>query len=72
MGELGRLLIIIGFAVIIIGVLVMALGRLGFFKLPGDFVWGSGNWRVYFPLASSIIISIILTLVLWLINYLRK
>jgi hypothetical protein len=40
--------------------------------LPGDLVFSGKNWRVYLPIASSIIISIILTLIFWLINYFRK
>jgi len=54
------------------GSIVMILGRAGLFKLPGDLVFGGKNWRIYLPIASSIIISIVLTLILWLINYLRK
>jgi hypothetical protein len=34
--------------------------------------FGSKNWRVYFPLASCLIISIILTLILWLVSYFRR
>jgi hypothetical protein len=56
----------------LLGVLVMVLGRVGLFKLPGDLEFGSKNWRIYFPIASCILISIILTLVLWLISYFRR
>jgi hypothetical protein len=44
----------------------------GLFKLPGDFQLGGRNWRIYIPVASCIILSIILTIILWLISYFRK
>jgi len=70
--QIGRWLISAGVIIALLGVLVMVLGRVGLFKLPGDFEFGGKNWRIYFPIASCIIISIILTLVLWLISYFRR
>ncbi|MHC4680556.1 MAG: DUF2905 domain-containing protein [Planctomycetota bacterium] len=51
---------------------IVLLGRVGLFKLPGDLQFGSKNWRIYVPIASCIVISVILTFVLWLINYFRR
>jgi len=70
--QFGKWLIAIGAAIVVIGLLVMLLGRIGLFRLPGDFEFGGRNWRVYFPLASSIILSILLTLILWLIHYFTR
>jgi len=70
--QIGKWLISAGIIIALVGGLIMILGRIGFFKLPGDFQFGSKNWRIYIPVASCIIISIILTLVLWLINYFRR
>jgi hypothetical protein len=70
--QLGKWLIAVGAVVIVIGVLVMLLGRIGLFRLPGDFVFGGRNWRVYFPLVSCIVLSILLTLILWLIRYFSR
>ncbi len=70
--QFGKWLIAAGLVIVVLGVLVIFLGRVGLFKLPGDLEFGSKNWRVYFPIASCIIISIILTLILWLINYFRR
>lgn len=70
--QFGKWLVVIGVTIVGIGLLVMLLGRIGLFRLPGDFEFGGKNWRVYFPLATSIILSLILTLVLWLIRYLRR
>jgi len=70
--QIGKLLILTGAFIALAGLMIMILGRAGLFKLPGDLVFGGKNWRIYLPIASSIIISIILTLVLWLINYFSK
>ncbi len=70
--QFGKLFIGIGLLIVAVGVLFILLGKLGFFRLPGDIQFGSGNWRVYIPLASCIIISAVLTLILWLISYLRR
>lgn len=61
-----RLLIGIGVVVIVLGLLWPWLQRLGLGQLPGDIVVERGNMRFYFPLTTSIIISIILTLLFWL------
>jgi len=70
--QFGKWLIGFGVLIVVIGVLVILLGRIGLFRLPGDFSWGGRNWRIYFPLASSIILSLLLTLILWLIHYFRR
>ena len=70
--QFGRWFIGIGLVLVIFGILFILLGKLGLLRLPGDIEFGSGNWRVYIPLASCIIISIVLTLILWLISYLRR
>jgi len=70
--QFGKWLIAAGLVIVVLGVLMIVLGRFGLFKLPGDLEFGSKNWRVYFPIASCILISIILTLIMWLINYFRR
>ena len=70
--QIGKWLILTGALIALAGLMVILLGRTGLFKLPGDFVFGGKNWRIYLPVASSLIISIVLTLILWLINYFRK
>jgi hypothetical protein len=70
--QIGKFLIAIGAIIILLGLLFLLLGQLGFFKLPGDLQFGSKNWRVFIPITSCIIISILLTLILWLISYLRR
>ena len=51
---------------------MIVLGRVGLFRLPGDLEFGLKNWRIYLPIASCILISIVLTLILWLIHYFRR
>jgi hypothetical protein len=70
--QFGKWLIAAGIIIAVVGVLVMLLGRVGLFKLPGDLEFGSKNWRIYIPIASSILLSIILTLILWLISRFRR
>ncbi len=70
--QIGKWLISAGIIIALVGALMMILGRIGLFKLPGDLEFGSKNWRIYLPLVSSIVISIVLTIILWLINYFRR
>ncbi len=70
--QIGKWLILMGITIALAGVLVMILGRAGLFRLPGDLEFGGKNWRIYIPIASSIIISIVLTAIFWLINSFRR
>jgi hypothetical protein len=73
MNSLGRYLIIFGAVVLLIGIIFTFLPKnLPFGKLPGDFHIKRENFTFYFPLATSIIISIVLSLILWFINYFTR
>jgi hypothetical protein len=74
MVELGRLLLILGVALVVIGGIVMLLARTGLplGRLPGDFLYRGKNSTFYFPLASSILISVVLSIVLFLIGRLKR
>ncbi len=74
MTELGKLLLLLGGIIVAIGVLLLVAGRfnLPIGRLPGDFVYRGKHTVVYFPLATSIVLSIVLTLVFWLISQLRR
>ena len=64
--AVGRLLIIGGSVLIIFGVIFLLAGKIpGIGKLPGDFVFRKGNFTFYFPLATCLIISIIVSLILF-------
>lgn len=61
---MGRTLIIVGLVIAAAGLLMTWGAPIG--RLPGDFQVRRGNFSFYFPLATSIIASIVLTLILWL------
>ncbi len=65
-----KILITIGIVLIVLGVLWPLLQKSGLGRLPGDIAIEKENFRFYFPLATSIIISIILSLLLWF--FMRK
>jgi hypothetical protein len=69
----GRLLILLGIGLIVAGVVIEATGRLpgGPGRLPGDIVIRGKNSVFYFPIVTSLLLSALLTLVLWLVNRLR-
>jgi hypothetical protein len=70
--QVGKWLIWMGVTIVLAGGVVMILGRIGLFKLPSDLEFGGKNWRIFLPIASCILISIVLTAILWLINYFRR
>lgn len=61
-----RFLIILGAIVLIVGLLWPLLQKSGLGRLPGDIVIEKENFRFYFPLTTSVIISIILSILIWL------
>jgi hypothetical protein len=63
-GEVGRVLVIFGLLLVVIGGALMLFGR---FHLPGDLSFRAGNSTVYIPLATSVIVSIMATIVLNLV-----
>ena len=74
MNDLGRLLIGVGLVLVIAGGLLLLLGRTGFplGRLPGDISYRGRNVSVYFPLGTSILLSVVLSVVVWLVQRLRR
>jgi len=67
MQEIGKILIIFGIVLISIGLLLIFFNKIPFLgKLPGDVYIQKKNFTFYFPLATSILISIILSILFWL------
>jgi hypothetical protein len=63
--ETGRFLILAGVVVIVIGVAFVYADKIQLlFRLPGDFEFGRGRFRIYLPVATSILLSILLTIIL--------
>ncbi len=65
---MGKLLIIFGLILVAAGLLWPLLARIGLGHLPGDIVIKRESFTLYLPLASSLVISAVLSLVLWLIG----
>lgn len=63
--SVGRMMVVVGLLLVVAGGAVWAAGRMGFRGLPGDFQFGSGQTRVYIPLATSLLLSLLLTALLW-------
>lgn len=68
--EIGKALLIVGIAIVIIGGLLLIAARFGWplGRLPGDLAYRGKNVSVYFPLATCLLISVVLTIILYLIS----
>jgi len=65
---MSRLLIIFGLVLVAVGVLWPVIAKLGLGRLPGDVVIERDNFRLYIPIATSLLISLLLSVVLWFLN----
>ena len=74
MNDLGRLLIGLGLVLLIAGGLLLLLGRTGIplGKLPGDISYRGKNLSVYFPIGTSVLLSVLLSLVFYLLSRFRR
>jgi hypothetical protein len=66
--SIGRLLVVFGVVLIAAGLLWPLIEKLGLGRLPGDIVIERENFRLYIPIVTSLIVSIILSALLWLLN----
>jgi hypothetical protein len=74
MHDLARTLIFLGLLLLVAGIVILGLARLHLplGRLPGDFNWRGRGWSISFPLATSILISIVLSLLLWAVGRFRR
>ncbi len=74
MNDLGRLLIGLGLVLLVAGGLLLLVGRMGIplGRLPGDISYRGRNLNVYFPLGTSILVSVLLSLVFYLLSRFRR
>ena len=73
MGDLGRILVFVGGLLLVVGLIFILAGKanLPIGRLPGDIVYRGKNTTFYFPLMTSILLSVILSLVLYFVNRMR-
>lgn len=73
MGDLGKLLLIVGGVIVLLGVVLLFAGRIGLplGRLPGDFTYRGRNTVIYFPLATSLLLSVAISVILYLISRFR-
>jgi hypothetical protein len=65
LSPLGRLLVVMGLALAVLGVAILLGPRIPWIgRLPGDFVFGGEHWKVYVPLGTCLVLSLLLSLVL--------
>lgn len=74
MHELGKALVGLGLLLAVIGALILIAGRFGLplGRLPGDFAYRGKNVSVYFPLGTSILISVVLSALFYLLSRFRR
>jgi hypothetical protein len=72
--ELGRMMLIVGAVLVVVGALLAYGARLPFRlgRLPGDIVWQGRAGAFYFPIVTCIVLSVLFSAVLWLFSALRK
>jgi hypothetical protein len=72
--ELGKLLVFLGVALVVAGLAVMLLGRMNWplGRLPGDFLYRGKRTTVYFPLVTSLLVSVVLSILLYVISRWRR
>ena len=72
--DIGRTIAILGVSLVVLGGVLMLLGRAGLplGRLPGDIVYRGKNTTFYFPLATSILLSVVLSLAIYLIGRFRR
>lgn len=73
--QFGKLLVVFGAVLLVSGLLLMAASRIGFLglgKLPGDITYKGKNVSFYFPVVTCLLLSALVTLILWLISFFRR
>jgi hypothetical protein len=73
--QLGRFLVILGIVLVVLGLIVMAGSKFSFWglgRLPGDIAYKGKNFHFYFPIVTCLVLSAVLTAVLWIISFLTR
>jgi hypothetical protein len=73
--QLGRFLVIAGVILVALGVILMTGSRFSSFglgRLPGDITYRGKHFQFYFPIVTCLVLSVVLTLVFWVISFLTR
>jgi hypothetical protein len=73
MQPFGKLLVVFGGVIVVVGLLLMFFDKIPYIgRLPGDINIKKDNVQVYFPISTSIVLSVVLSLMIWLVSLLNK
>ena len=72
MSHIGKVIVITGLAIVVVGLVVWGLGKLGFRGLPGDIRSESDRVKFYFPIATCLAVSLVLSVVIWVVRMIGK
>ncbi len=72
MDQLGKWLVVFGAGLVVIGLVIWGLARIGFRGLPGDIAYKSDHVQVYFPIVTCLVLSALLTAGFWIWKWLHK
>jgi hypothetical protein len=72
--SIGRLLIVLGALTLVVGCILLLAGRMGLplGRLPGDIAVRGKHFAFYAPIATCVLISVLISLVMWLVNHFRR
>jgi len=72
--DLGKLLVLLGGSIVVVGLALILLGRTNLLlgRLPGDIIYRGKGTTFYFPLATSVVVSLVLSILLYVIGKLRR
>jgi hypothetical protein len=70
--QTGRLILVLGLGLVVLGAIVWALGKLGFRGLPGDIRYDSENVKIYVPIVTCLVASVVLSAIFWVVRAFMK
>ena len=70
--QIGRVMVVMGCVLVVVGLAVWGLGRLGFRGLPGDIVYESEGTKIHVPIVTCIVLSALLTIGAWIWKWLSR
>ena len=72
LSEVGKAWVIFGLVLVVLGLILTLMPTLRVGRLPGDIFIRRENWSLYVPITTSILLSVILSLLLWALSFLRR